>query len=117
MDQSMKRMSKIIDELVRFFFHIGSTGIHMDLRRMEDGYALALRSDFFPENLSKVEEMQHIFETAEKDVGIEEIYWGLAGEDYGGNDSELALIAQMADLLEIKVEGNTVEMLVCRRKN
>ena len=116
MDRTTKRMSKIMDELIRFFFQIGSSGIHMDLHRMGDGYALALKSDFTPENRPKVEEMKEIFETAEKNVGIEEIYWGLAGEDYGGEDSELQLVAQMADLLRLEIVGNQVEMVVCRKK-
>ena len=116
MEQSMKRMSKIIGELVRFFFHIGSSGIHMDLRKMGDGYVLVLKSDFLPEKRSEVEELKQIFETAEKNVGIEEIYWELAGEDYGGNDSELQLIAQMVDLIEMVISDNTVEMAVCRAK-
>ena len=116
MEQSMKRMSKILGELVRFFFYIGSSGIHMDLKRLDDGYVLVLKSDFLPEKRSEVEEMKQIFETTEKNVGIEEIYWELAGEDYGGDDSELQLIAQMVDLLEMEISDSTVEMVLCRAK-
>ena len=31
-------MTKVIDELIVFFFSVGSDGVQMDLRKLEDGY-------------------------------------------------------------------------------
>lgn len=37
MEATARKMTKVIDELIVFFFSVGSDGVRMDLRKLEDG--------------------------------------------------------------------------------
>lgn len=110
-----KKMSKIIDELVCFFFSIGSDGIKMDLEKQSDGYTLYLKSNFLPEAQKQVHDLQKFLNIPERDEGMEEFFWQLAGVSSLGQDSELALLGHMIDHADIKVDGTTVEVTIFKK--
>ena len=112
----VRKMTKVIDELVAFFMGIGSTGIRMDLKKMDDGYVLTLRSDFDPVHQDRVEELKRAFLEADRSEGIEEVYWELAGVNAMGEDSEIYLIGQMVKVLSVEIMENQVELAVYKKK-
>ena len=116
MELTARKMTKIIDELVVFFFRVGSTGINMNLKRMEDGYVLTLKTDYDPAQRKQVEDLKKFFTAIEKNEGLEEFFWQLAGVSATGNDSEIHLIGQMVEVMKLEVTDDTVEMALYKKK-
>lgn len=77
-------MTKVIDELIVFFFSVGSDGVQMDLRKLEDGYELSLKSRYDPAESKKVNDLDRFLNQAEKNEGLEEFFWQLAGVSRAG---------------------------------
>ena len=115
MNTSAKKMSKIIDELVCFFFSIGSDGIKMDLEKQSDGYKLYLKSNYSPDAKKQVHDLYRFLNMTERDEGMEEFFWQLAGASSLGQDSELALLGHMIDHADIQTQGNTVELTIYKK--
>lgn len=110
MNYTAKKMSKIIDELVSFFFSVGSDGIHMDLQKLSDGYVLHLRSRYEAQEQKKIDDLFRFFQNVERNEGLEEIFWQLAGVSSTGHDSEIHLIGQMVDHADIRVQDGQVDL-------
>ena len=117
MNTIAKKMSKIIDELVCFFFSIGSDGIEMNLKKQSEGYTLYLKSNYSPDAdaQKQVHDLYKFLNITERNEGMEEFFWQLAGVSSLGQDSELSLIGHMIDHADIQVDGNTVELTIFKK--
>lgn len=110
MNSTARKMSKIIDELVCFFFSIGSADVKMDLKRGETGYRLFLESGYDPANRKQVNDLDRFLNVTEKNEGLEEFFWQLAGVSGLGQDSELHLIGQMVDEVKLEISDDYVRL-------
>ena len=115
MIQTLKKMSKIVDELVCFFFSAGSHDVKMDLKRVEDGFELTLRSDFDPAEKKRIDDLDRFLNVTEKNEGLEEFFWQLAGVNAGGDDSEIHLVGQMVDCRKLEIRDSEVEMVLYKK--
>ena len=116
MEATARKMTKVIDELIVFFFSVGSDGVRMDLRKLEDGYELSLKSRYDPAESKKVNDLDRFLNQAEKNEGLEEFFWQLAGVSGLGQDSELHLIGQMVDCRRLEIGPDTVELTLFKRR-
>lgn len=110
MNFTARKMSKIIDELVCFFFSIGSDDVKMNLKKENGGYTLFLESNYSPDHRKEVGDLDKFLNVTEKNEGLEEFFWQLAGVSGLGNDSELHLIGQMIDGAKLEIAESYVKL-------
>lgn len=110
MTHEEKKVAKIIEELTIFFFAIGADEIHSGIRR-EDKHHVVIdfESNFNPEYADKLDRMSQYL-NEEKNEGMEDIYWELAGSGDPGESSQLLLIGMMTDKADVSIEGNVVKL-------
>ena len=104
-----KKVAKIIEELTMFFFAIGADQIQSGIKKEEKHVVIDFCSNFDLEYSDKLERM-HQYLNEEKNEGMEDIYWELAGSGDPGETSQLLLVGMMIEKAEVHVEGNVVKM-------
>lgn len=109
-----RKMGHILDELYTALLHYGSEEVRMRIVREDKGLRLFVESNFNPEHLEHVERMARLLKPEVRSPAMVEMYWELAGEDQYTSESEMALVGQMADEAELKIEGERIciEILV-----
>lgn len=108
-----KRVSKIVDELITYFFAMGATDINMDLQETDDYYKIHFKSNYTENNEEKIEKMVKYLK-CEKQEEMEEYYWELAGDS--DVDTELSLVGMMTDKAEINIGEDIIEVILYRYK-
>ena len=113
MNATIKKMTRIMDELTYFFFSVGSQGIQINLLRLENGCELHFSSGYSPSERARVNDLERFLqvEESERDQSLEEFFWQLAGSNRngGGQDSELHLIGQMIDRASVQITDERSE--------
>ncbi len=119
MNATARKMSKIADELINFFFAIGSKGVKMNLEDTGEGYLLTLSSQYDPQEQKRVNDLQKflVVSKQERDKGLEEFFWELAGMNPEGDDSELHLIGHMLDKVDVNIWQDHVELALYKKKD
>lgn len=104
-----KKVAKIIEELTMFFFSLGADEIETKIKREENTDIIRFRSNF---DVDYKEELHYLekYLNKEKNDGLEDIYWELAGSGDPGESSQLLLIGMMIDKAEINIGERTVEL-------
>lgn len=109
MTHEVKKTAKIVEELTIFFFAVGATHISSDIQRKDDQAVISFEADYdseYAENIEKLDE----YLCGQKNDGMEDIYWELAGSGEPGETSQLLLIGMMIDKAEIEVKENLVKL-------
>lgn len=110
-----KKVAKIVEELTMYFFSIGGNKISSSIEKSEAGEKITFRSNYsleYEENIQYLEECLN----EEKNEGMEDIYWELAGSGDPGESSQLMLIGMMVDNHEVHRYGNEVEVILYKNK-
>ena len=102
-----KKAAKIVEELTIFFFGIGGTKMTSSIERKGNVMYISFQSDFAPEKAYKIEGMEEFLKDQKND-GIEDIYWELAGTGEPGETSELLLVGMMVDDAKVIKHDNYV---------
>ena len=105
-----RRMSHVIDELYTALLRAGGKDMNIHLSKEDDGLRLFVKGDFSPEHHHDMERMAEMLQPAERDMGMVEAFWELAGGDQYTSDSELALVGQIIDDAKVTVGENMVEI-------
>lgn len=110
-----KKVAKILEELTMYFFSIGGTNISTNIEKSEAGEKITFRSNY---DIECEENIQYLEEclSEEKNEGMEDIYWELAGSGDPGESSQLILIGMMIDSHEVHRYGNEVEIILYKNK-
>lgn len=109
-----KKVAKIIEELTMFFFTVGADEIETRIKRDENSDFIWISANFDPEyrdELNYLNEFLH----EEKNDGLEDIYWELAGSGDPGETSQLLLIGMMIDKAEIEITDTRVELKLYKK--
>ncbi|MGL4335425.1 MAG: hypothetical protein ACRCST_00935 [Turicibacter sp.] len=109
-----KRISKIIDELVNYFFSLGATNINVSINEEPCQFEIHLTCNYKPNQKAKIKQLTKYLNT-EKQVEMEECYWELAGDICTNN--ELALIGMMTDKVNIESTEDTLDIKLYRSKD
>ncbi len=121
MNATIKKMTRIMDELTYFFFSVGSQGIQIELRRLEDGCELHFSSGYSPEERIRVNDLERFLqvEESQRDQSLEEFFWQLAGSNRNGDgqDSELHLIGQMIDRASVQINDERVDLVLFKHRD
>ncbi len=110
MTHEEKKVAKIIEELTMFFFAIGADEIHSGIRKVDEHHVMIdFESNFDMEYADKLEPMNRYL-NEEKNEGMEDIYWELAGSGDPGETSQLLLVGMMIEKADVSIEGNVVKL-------
>lgn len=109
-----KKVAKIIEELTMFFFTVGADEIETRIKRENDSDYIWIRSNYDPEYREELDYLNE-FLNEEKNNGLEDIYWELAGSGDPGETSQLLLIGMMIDKAEIEITDTNVEVKLYKK--
>ena len=104
-----KKVGKIIEELTMFFFTIGADKIQTGIEKSDKQVVIEFKANFNPEYADRVERLNQ-FLNEEKNEGMEDIYWELAGSGDPGETSQLLLVGMMIDKADVCVRETEVEL-------
>ena len=113
MKHNKKRVSKIIDELVSYFFKVGSKNIHIDVLEEKLYYKMTFVSDIDSIKEDDINKLVKCL-NCEKSAEVEEYYWELTGEC--NSDSELSIVGMMIDNFEVSIKDKQMELVIYRNK-
>ncbi|MDR0948382.1 MAG: hypothetical protein LBM69_02545 [Lachnospiraceae bacterium] len=116
MTHEEKKVTKIVEELSLYFFAAGADHIQSEIKRIEDDFTILFRANFSPDRLHDVERLEKYL-NGEKNDGMEDIYWGLAGSGDPGEASQLLLVGMMIDHAKIQLEGDEVVLHLTKKIN
>ena len=104
-----KKVAKIIEELTMFFFTVGADEIETRIKRNNHSDVIWMSANYNPEYREELDYLNE-FLNEEKNAGLEDIYWELAGSGDPGESSQLLLLGMMIDKAEIKITDTRVEV-------
>lgn len=110
-----KKVAKIVEELTMYFFSIGGTDITSHIEKSEVGEKITFRANYDLECEKSIEYLEECL-NEEKNEGMEDIFWELAGSGDPGESSQLILIGMMIDSHEVHRYGNEVEVVLYKNK-
>jgi hypothetical protein len=111
MKHNKKRISKIVDELITYFFSMGATD--MNIQEKKDYYKITLNTNYIAKDQAKIEKLIKSLK-CDKQEEMEEYYWELAGDC--DVDTELTLVGMMIDKAEINIHEESIQLILYRYK-
>ncbi len=106
--EEQRKLVRIIAELTMFFLGIGAEHISSSIERAGTKGKIVFHADYRPGCEEKLRELDKLRE--QRNDGIEDIYWELAGAGNHGQTSELMLVGMMVDKAEVTVADGTVDL-------
>ena len=91
-----------------FFLSVGADQINSSIKRQGGQGIIAFHANYSPEEADKLKELKALEE--QRNNGIEDIYWELAGSGNFGETSQLHLVGMMVDRAEIRMEDGFVDL-------
>ena len=104
-----KKVGKIIEELTMFFFAIGADKIQSGIEKSDKQVVVDFKANYDPAYADRVERLNQ-FLNEEKNEGMEDIYWELAGSGDPGETSQLLLVGMMIEKADVCVRETEVEL-------
>lgn len=109
-----KKVAKIVEELTMFFFTIESTSMSSSIQRMNNEAIITFHANYhskYEHAILKLEECLN----ENKNHGMEDIFWQLAGSGDPGETSQLLLIGMMIDRYEIVKSDGEVHLTLYKK--
>lgn len=107
------RITKIVNELITYFFSIGATNININLEEKDKYFKIFLKCNYSGKDKTKINTILKQLQ-CEKQTEVEEYYWELAGSS--DMDNELTLVGMMIDDAKINIMENTIEITLYKYK-
>ncbi|TDT60983.1 hypothetical protein [Fonticella tunisiensis] len=114
MKHNKLKISKIVDELMNYFFSKGAFEMNIDVKETPEYYRICFKSRGAKLSREEVKRFDKLLRYGKREE-MEEYYWFLAGDS--DVDTELSLVGMMTD--ETKVvydEENGIEVILYRYK-
>ena len=108
MFDEQRKAAKIVAELTMFFLSVGADDIRSSIKKEGKQGVISFRANYSPKEADKLEDLKALEE--QRNNGIEDIYWELAGSGNFGETSQLHLVGMMVDKAEISIEGGFVDL-------
>jgi uncharacterized tellurite resistance protein B-like protein len=109
-----KRIAKIVDELITYFFSMGATDIDINLKDEKKCYKISLKCNYSSKDQRKFDKLIKYLKCAKQEE-MEEYFWELAGDC--DVDTELTLVGMMTDEAKIDYNDDEIEVTLIRYKN
>ncbi len=114
MTHEEKKTARIVEELTMFFFTLEATRIDTRIERQTEQVTIAMQADFNPAYADKLTDLNHYL-NGQKNDGMGDIYWELAGSGDPGETTQLLLIGMMIDYAEIDLAADHVKLTLHRQ--
>ncbi|QVK17443.1 hypothetical protein KHQ81_11370 [Mycoplasmatota bacterium] len=113
MKHRKKRISKITEELINYFFKIGATQIHIDVIEENNQFKVIFQSNIKDIKQDDIDILVKCL-NCQKLEEMEEYYWELTGEC--DTDTELSIVGMMIDDFEVNIKDDQMELIIYRNK-
>lgn len=113
MRHEKQRISLIANELINFFFMIGSTDISIQIKELDEKFLIDLSCNYLPEKRSRIDDFIHWIQSP-RQVAMEEYYWELLGSS--DLDTEISIIGMMVESTDISFDENTISVTLVKEK-
>lgn len=113
MKHDKKRITKMIDELVTYFFSMGATDININLKEDEKSFKIVFDCNYSCKDSGKLEKLNKYLQCPKQEE-MEEYFWELAGDC--DVDTELTLVGMMTDKASIQCADNKIKITLLRYK-
>ena len=110
----IKKVSKIVSELINFCLNNSSKKVEVSVEDKKDRFEIIIKTNNInctDEQIEYIDELLNVTRQSE----VEEYYWQLTGEDY--KDQEISLVGMMVDESIIKWEKPLIEIKLIRYKD
>lgn len=117
MKHTKLKISKIVDELMNYFFYMGASDIQINVQETNEYFKIYCKSNYSAgdKSLKKVQKLVKLLNCT-KHEDMEEYYWTLAGDCDVSN--ELSLVGMMTDEAVVRyTEGEDVEITLYKYKD
>lgn len=114
MTHEEKKTAKIVEELTMFFFALEATCIETRIERCKDQVTIFLQSDFDPAYTDKLN-LLNSYLNCQKNDGMQDIYWELAGSGDPGETSQLLLVGMMIERADIDLTADRIRLTLYRK--
>lgn len=114
MKHDKKRIAKIVDELITYFFSMGATDIDINLKEEKECYKISLKCNYSCKDQGKIDKLIKYLKCAKQEE-MEEYFWELTGDC--DVDTELTLVGMMTDEAKVSCSDNKIEVSLIRYKN
>ena len=113
MKHEIKKISKILDELVTFCFKHGTNNMNISVENGETFFKIKIHTDNIDCDNKRVKLLKDLLNMP-RQTEIEEYYWELAGEN--DHDTELSLVGMMVDEAEVEFQDTALTITLYRNK-
>ncbi|MTI49734.1 MAG: hypothetical protein FH761_18030 [Firmicutes bacterium] len=113
MKHEVKKISKIIDELVTFCLLHGTNSMNISIENSEEYFKISISGDSIDCKDKRVKKLKQLL-SGPRQTEIEEYYWELAGEN--DRDTELCLVGAMIDKAEVNYDEKDLSITLYRYK-
>lgn len=96
-----KKVAKIIEELTLFFFSVGGDKMSSKIEMEKERITIRFRSNYSEEYEEDIAYLEEYLNNEQRNAGIGDIYWELAGSSDPLESSQLLLLSMMIDGHEI----------------
>lgn len=104
-----KKIAKIVEEMTVYFFAVGADRITSDIKRESNQIIITIEANYQPQYKEKLDCLEEYLNEP-KNVGVEDIYWELAGSGEPGESSQLLLVGMMLDKADIIMGEDFVKL-------
>lgn len=113
MKHEVQKISKIVDEIINFYFMSSSKKMNIAIEEKDDSYVIIAESDRIQCSSEKIEKIKDLL-SVQRQSEMDEYYWQLAGEDIKGG--EFNLVGMMVDEVNIEFKPPSIRMELVRHK-
>lgn len=113
MKHEIKKISKILDEIITFAFHHGTDKMNISIENNSEYFKIQIDVDNVDYTDKKVKQLKQLLSTP-RQPECEEYYWELTGEC--DTDTELSLVGIMTDIAEVNFKGDSLNITLYRYK-
>lgn len=113
MKYEIQKISKIVEELIDFFYSHSTKKVNISLDDTGDVFIIEVQSDKVICSDNKIKKLRELL-NVQRQREIEEYYWQLAGSDLEGD--EYNLVGMMVDEAEIDFNDSFLKIRLVRYK-
>ncbi|MDF2951688.1 MAG: hypothetical protein K0S18_1271 [Anaerocolumna sp.] len=107
------KILKIMNELVCFFFTLGISDPHIDIKKTETSTTILVEAAYKDPDHKKIDRFQELIQNGRQE-DLEEYYWNLAGNS---QYPEFILLGTLIDSANISYENQILRIEVTRKHN
>ncbi len=107
-------VSRLVTEMMNFFFSMGAKNISAQVDKLDDRYRVTLASDYAGSPTGKIREMTRLLRMP-RAPEMEEYSWSLSGDVSSGQ--EIYLVGILTDTVSVEhdEEGRKVKIVLTRK--